>query len=611
MVELAGIIILGILCQWIAWKIKIPAILPLILVGLFIGPISTFFTDNSSKLIDGDKIFQGELLFDFISISVALILFEGGLTLKIKEVQELRGTVRNILIVQTFVSLIGGTLATYLILGLDIRIALLFGSLIIVTGPTVIGPILRNVRLNNHVRTVLKWEGILIDPIGALIAILMYEFIVSGLQSNAITAFALKRFFITLSAGILIGTLLAFATYYILKNKQLPKYLMNIGVLGLVVSCFSLSEFIQKESGLLAVTIMGLILANLRLDVLREILAFKEDISVMLVSMLFLILSSRINVKDIDVLGFRSFLIFVIVVFVLRPVTIFLGTMHSNLKVNEKLYLSWICPRGIVAAGVSSIFTIRLSSTHGPVGPIPDAVYLLPLTFLIILGTVIMQGITAKPMAHWLKVQGAKPTGILFMGANEAVRFLAHFLKEEGAQVLVVDIAKSSILEARNMGIPVFTGSLLSEGGLDDIDLTPYGEFFAMTSNPEINMLAIKQLGPEFGNKNLFRLISKNEMENPSLVKTKNLLFSGLVDYIALITLIRSDPVIKRKEFDRAEAFHRFIKENKGSIIPFFIQNKASNFRPVTPQAIFREDQDQWLIYIERSLKKTMRETEL
>lgn len=599
---------MGILAQWIAWKIRIPAILPLILIGLLVGPFSVFVTEDGSKIIDGDRIFQGELLFDFIAISVGLILFEGGLTLKLKELRGLGKTVRNMLIIGTIVSMVGGSLSAYYILGLDIRIAILFGSLIIVTGPTVIGPILRNVKVNSNINTVLKWEGILIDPIGALIAILVYEFIISGRENAQITSFAIKGFLLTISSGLLVGTLLAFSTYYILKRRELPRYLMNAGVLALVVVCFSFSEFIHEESGLLAVTIMGMILANMRLDVLRNILSFKEDISVMLISLLFLLLSSRMDIQDITILGYSSLIIFAIVVFVLRPVTIFLSTINSNLSVNEKLFISWISPRGIVAAGIASIFTVRLTDPDGPVGGIADAQYLLSLTFLIILGTVILQGSTAKMVARALGVLRAEPTGVLFLGANEAARYIARFLQNEGVKVLLADTAKSSTVEARSMGLQVYNGSLLSEGVLDELDLNPYGQFYAMTSNTEINILAMKQMVGEFEKKNMFRLVSKNEMDNISLTRPKELLFNGEVDYISLVTAVRANPVIKKKKLTGEEEYKQFLESNKDRIIPLFVQDKEHNLEPVTKSTEISEGD--CLVYLEKHINRRLKPEE-
>ena len=205
MVELAGILVLGILAQWFAWKVKLPAILPLIILGLLVGPFSTFILPNGIKLIDTDAIFKGEVLFDFLSLSVGVILFEGGLSLKIKDLKGTGSTVFSLVIVGTIVTLLGATIACYYIMGLTFKMSLLFGSLVIVTGPTVIKPILRNVRANHKISTLLNWEGVLIDPVGALVALLAYEFIVFFNSSTDVTSFAIKEIFLTVLSGSAVG----------------------------------------------------------------------------------------------------------------------------------------------------------------------------------------------------------------------------------------------------------------------------------------------------------------------------------------------------------------------------------------------------------------------
>ena len=215
MLELAGILILGIFAQWMAWKIKLPAILPLIFIGLIVGPLSPFIFPIEGKIIDTDDILKGELLFDFLSLAVAVILFEGGLSLKIKDIKGNSSTVISLVIVGTIFTLIGGTFACYYIMEMTFKMSLLFGSLVIVTGPTVIKPILRNVKANHKLSTILNWEGVLIDPFGALVALLAYEFIVHFHPSENITFFALQGIIYTILSGLLIGVATAIAIYYL------------------------------------------------------------------------------------------------------------------------------------------------------------------------------------------------------------------------------------------------------------------------------------------------------------------------------------------------------------------------------------------------------------
>ncbi|UZR95537.1 cation:proton antiporter [Chondrinema litorale] len=591
MIEIAGLLVLGILAQWLAWRIRVPAILPLILIGLLVGPISTFFTPNNEKFIDGDKIFQGDFLFDVISISVGLILFEGGLTLKLSEVRTLGKTVRNIILVGTVVTLLGGALAANLLMGMTLRFALLFAALIIVTGPTVIGPILRNVKPNFRINTILKWEGILIDPIGALIAILIYEFVVSGKPNKQFTMFALNGFVLTILAGVAVGVFFAFILYNLLTKNWIPKYLRNVIVLAIVILTFSISDMIHAESGLLAVTLLGMILANLKIDDLKELLSFKEDVVLILISFLFVMLSSRIKVSDITtVLNGSSFLLFAIVVFVLRPIAVFLSTINSELNLKEKIFISAICPRGIVSAAVASIFTIRLTSLleneSGHMMEYFHAQLLLPLTFMIIVGTVVLQGILAKPLAAYLGVLRQEPNGVIFLGASEPARFMAKFLKSLKIPVKLADTSKSNIQEARIQGLPVFEGSLASDDAFEEIDLSQYGQLHAMTSNTEINTMSCKILSQEFGAERVFRLASNKEIMNSKTEKPKGLLFNGMADYINITQYLRKNPAIHQFEVNSSEELNVFLKDLGDSIIPMFVQFEKNKILPIARQSI-------------------------
>jgi len=577
MIELAGILVLGIFAQWMAWKIKLPAILPLILIGLVIGPLSTFFTPDGEKLLDGDIIFNPELLFPFVSISVAVILFEGGLTLKLKEIRTLASTVRNILTIGVIVTLVGGFLAAYFIVGLDFRISFLFAALIIVSGPTVITPILRNVKPNQKINTVLKWEGILIDPLGALIAVLAYEFVRSSRPQEEYTLVALKGFFLTISTGVFIGIISAFLLYYLLGKNRLPSYLRNVVTLAIVIMGFAFSEFLMRESGLMTATVMGIILANLRIPEIKHILSFKEDINIILISVLFIILSSRINIEQINQLGVQSIILFLILILIIRPLSVYLSTINSNLNFREKLFISWIGPKGIVAAAVASLFSIELLNGEAGAGisasESADASMLLPLVFLMIIGTVIVQGGSAKFVAKWLKVERQTPNGILFVGANEAARFLANYLQNQQVPVILVDTSHSNITDARNLGLTAYEGSILKENVTEEMDYSSTGRLVALTSSSEINMLACKIFQEEFGEENIFRLISRRENELKDLEKPKNLMFDGTVDYYNLLQTIRKKPQVKEIKFSSEADFEEFMDKNRKRVIPIFIKS--------------------------------------
>ena len=303
MLELGGIIILGIIAQWFAWKFKIPAILPLILIGLLVGPISTLITEDGSKWIEPvwngvEGLFPGERLFNFVSLAISIILFEGGLTLKKDEVLNVGPVILKLVTLGSAVTFFGAGVATHYIFDLSWEISFLFSALIIVTGPTVITPILRNIPLKRDVSTILKWEGIIIDPIGALVAVLVFEFILVG-EGHNYTQDALIEFGKIVVIGFSIGFTSAYALFYAIKLKLIPHYLMNVLTLALVLGVFVLSDLFAHESGLLAVVVMGMTLGNMKLEALKEILYFKESLSILLISILFILLAANINISDL------------------------------------------------------------------------------------------------------------------------------------------------------------------------------------------------------------------------------------------------------------------------------------------------------------------------
>ncbi|GAA4849904.1 cation:proton antiporter [Algivirga pacifica] len=583
MIEISGILVLGFFAQWLAWRVKVPAILPLIIIGLMIGPLSSIILGEGNKFIDGDMIFQGDMLFDVVGLSVGLILFEGGLTLKIKEIKTLAHTVRNLIIVGTVVTLIGGGIALHYIMGYSWHISFLFGALIVVSGPTVIGPILRNVRANNNIATILKWEGILIDPVGALAAILIYEFIISGQADQYFTLFALQGFMITVLVGLIVGSLSASLIYLLLRRQMIPHYLRNTIILGIVILTFGLSDMLHEESGLLAVTISGMIIGNTRLEELKHILSFKEDVTIILISFLFVMLSSRIDMADLySLLNIKILMLFLIIVFILRPIVVFISTYNSTLTWRERLFIAYICPRGIVAAAVASLFSVKLSdgSFQGIISAeqAEEAKMLLPLTFMTIVGTVVQQGLTAKKVVELLGVGRVTPNGILFLGANETARYLAKFLHSKGIPVMLCDTSAYNIREARNLLLPVYEGSILNDKALEEIDFSQYGQMYATTSNSDINMMATRMIGREIGSHNTYRLITNAEQKKVGPAPA-NVLFGGQYDFIGITQFIRTRPTFVEKKVQNNQEFIELLQK-KSVKVPLFL---ISSNQAVTP----------------------------
>jgi len=386
MLELAGIIVLGILAQWVAWKFKIPAILPLILIGLLVGPIAAeFLSEDGTKWIEPvwngkNGLFPGDGLYYFVSLAISVILFEGGLTLKRNEIKTVGPVITKLITLGSAITFFGAGIVAHYVFKLSWEISFLFSALIIVTGPTVITPILRNIPLKKDVSAVLKWEGILIDPIGALVAVLVFEFISVG-GGGGFTKTALIEFGKILLFGTSFGFTFAHALAFAINKNLIPHYLLNVVSLSTVLLVFVVSDIFAHESGLLAVVVMGMVLGNIKLENIKELLYFKESLSVLLISILFILLAANINIEDMLLLyNWKTAVLFAIVVFIIRPLAVFLSTAGSNLKPNEKLFISWVGPRGIVAAGIASLFGSKLLKDG-----VEGAEYITPLVFMIVL----------------------------------------------------------------------------------------------------------------------------------------------------------------------------------------------------------------------------------
>jgi len=573
MIELAGIIILGILAQWFAWRFKIPAILPLILIGLLVGPIASLYTEDGSKLIEpiwnGETgLFPGESLFYFVSLAIGIILFEGGLTLRRGEILNVGPVIVKLITVAVVVTFVGAGMAAHWILGLSWQISLLFSGLIIVTGPTVITPILRNIPLKKDVSTILKWEGILIDPIGALVAVLVFEFISAG-KGEAFTTTALVEFGKIVLFGFTFGFTFAKALAVAIKSKIIPHYLLNVATLAAVLGVFVLADHFAHESGLLAVVVMGIIMGNTDLPNLKDLLYFKESLSVLLISILFILLAANINFDNLMlVFNWNTLILFAVVVFVVRPLGVFLSSYKSTLQTNEKLFISWVGPRGIVAAGVASLFGLKLVEQE-----VPSAELITPLVFVIVLGTVLLNATTARPFAKLVGVFLRDSQGILIVGSSSFSRIVGKYLKDNDRHVVIVDNNKSNIDKAKDMGLDAINANIYSDDLIDNVELSDVGYMMALTGNTAVNKKAIENFSKQFGEQGTYRVISSEEMEDPENNPDYGL-FSQTDDYIKLVNLTRKYPEIHEILLNSNEHFEGLIEISKveAEIIPLFIK---------------------------------------
>lgn len=584
MLELGGIIILGILAQWFAWKFKIPAILPLILIGLLVGPIAAeFLSDDGTKWIEPiwngkEGLFPGESLFYFVSLAISIILFEGGLTLKMSEIKNVGPVITKLITLGSLVTFFGAALAAYFIFNLSWQISYLFSALIIVTGPTVITPILRNIPLKKDVSTVLKWEGILIDPIGALVAVLVFEFI-SVDAGGEFTKTALIEFGKIVLFGFTFGFTFAHALNFIINKKWVPHYLLNVFALAAVLGVFVLSDAFAHESGLLSVVVMGMVLGNSNSPYLKELLYFKESLSVLLISILFILLAANINIEDLLLIyNWKTAILFAVVVFVIRPIGVFLSTRGSSLKLNEKVFISWVGPRGIVAAGIASLFGLKLAKNG-----VEGAEYITPLVFMIVLGTVLLNATTARFFAKIIGVFLIKSEGVLILGASKVSRLLGHYLEINGRHVVLIDSNESNIEKAKELGLEAISTNIYSDTLMDNIELSDVGYLMALTGNPDINKYAINKFSKQFGENGTFRLVTTKEMLDNSNTPKEGL-FSHKDDFNRLSELTRKHPSIQEIDLEDKTHYEKLItiSNNDEDIIPLFVKDNEGELHIIS-----------------------------
>ena len=492
---LAGMLGIGFLAQWLAWRVKLPAILFLLLAGIVLGPLM--------GVLQPDKLL-GDLLFPIVSLSVALILFEGSLSLRFHELPDIGHVVRGLVTYGAIVALLMLAAAAHYVAGLSWEISLLFGALTCVTGPTVIAPMLRTVHPNSRIANVLRWEGIVIDPLGALFAVLAYEAIVSHRQGHTIGVFLG-----TVICGAAVGAVAAWGLGTLLRRQLIPEYLQNYGALAAVLLAFSISNAIAHESGLLAVTIMGIALGNMRHVHIDDILDFKEHLTTLLVSTLFILLAARLQWPALGML-WAGFVVFLIAQLIVRPVTVFIASLGSSLTWRERALIAWVAPRGIVAASVSALFALRLSKLDNMSGA--DA--LVPLVFILIIGTVVLQSATSRTLGLWLKVVEPEPRGVLVFGSDHVARVLARALADAGFRVVIADDQWNNVRIARMEGLTTFYGNPASHYAERNLDLSGIGHLLAMSTHSERNSLVCVHYRQEFGHSKVFLLRNLSNEES-------------------------------------------------------------------------------------------------
>ncbi|MDI9640890.1 sodium:proton antiporter [Kamptonema cortianum] len=581
-IALAAVFLLGVGAQWIAWRIRLPAIILLLLAGLVAGPFTGF--------LNPDQIFGAGLLLQIVSYSVAIILFEGGLGLKFKEVRAVGGSVLSLVTVGMLVCWGLGSFAAYYILDFTLEMSMLIGGILVVTGPTVILPILRHLRPKKQIASLLKWEGIMIDPVGAVLAVLVFESLFLHHTGDP-TGEVINAILRTLGVGFGLGLFVAGILVVFLWRFWVPEFLQAPFTLMAVIGTYAASNMFQPESGLLTVTVMGVALANQKFVKVTHILEFKENLQVLLISVLFILLAARIEMSALQKIGSQSILFLLALIIVVRPVSVFIATLFSKATWKERIFLAGMAPRGIVAAAIASVFALKLEENG-----VPDAALFTPNVFLVIVGTVLVYSLAANPLARRLQLNDANPQGVLFIGASPFALQLANVLMEKGLKVLVVDTNWNNVRSARAKGIPVVHGNVLNDRVMEELDLEGIGNAFAMTPNNDVNTLALVNLAPEFSGAHSFQLspsgsqAAKSPSDVPSRL-THRILFGQEWTAQSLDDAIRNGSVVKAtrisKEFD-PEAF-RAHHGDKATVLASISESKqlsvATSQLPLRPKA--------------------------
>jgi NhaP-type Na+/H+ or K+/H+ antiporter len=483
----------GATMQWFAWRIRVPAILFLLLAGFLIGPVLGVFRPEETF---------GTLFRPIVSLAVGIILFEGGLTLRFDELRGVGRIVTNLCTIGAAVTWLLTTLAGWWIVGVRFEIALLVGAILVLTGPTVVIPLVRHVRPRAPLGPILRWEGILIDPIGAVLALLVLEAL-TGHDSAADIATGIS---LTLLYGGGLGVLTGFGLGHALEKLVIPDRLHVPVTFGAVGLCFALANTLQPEAGLLAVTVMGIVLANRsKLDI-EHVLAWHEPLVTMLLALLFVTIAARLEMSALTKLGMLSIAFTAVLIFIVRPIAVVCSTVGTSLNWRDRGFLMAMAPRGIVVAAVSSEFSLHLEHNG-----VTDAQDVIAMVFPVIVLTVIVYGFGSRPFARLIGTAQADPQGAVLVGADIVSREVGHALKQQGFEVLLIDTNHAHTSAARTSGLRTFQGSVLSHRFTEEAELDGIGNMIALTPSDEINRLALEQFLPTFGRAHLFRLTSSNK----------------------------------------------------------------------------------------------------
>ncbi|SDE17724.1 cation:proton antiporter [Limimaricola pyoseonensis] len=482
---------IGVGSQWLAWRLRMPAIVLMLAAGLLIGPVF--------ELFDPDRDI-GPLVKPMISIAVAIILFEGGLTLNVRSLRDVGRGVGRLVFIGAPLGWLLSTLALRYGAGLSWESSAVFGGIMIVTGPTVIAPLLRTARLSRRPAALLQWEAIVNDPLGALAAVLAFE-VVLVLRTATAVGSAVWELAVGIAVALVLGIAGALIVAWGFRKGRVPEFMKVPVLFALLLAVFAVSDTMLHESGLLAVTVMGIGIANADLASYAELRRFKEHATILLVSGVFILLAAAIEFETLAGLDWRAVVFVLAVVLVVRPLTVYLSLMGAGVPWREQLLVALTGPRGVVLVAVAGLFGERLAALG-----VPDGDKIAPLAFVLVAVTVVVHGFTLAPFARSLRLSGATVPGVLLIGGSRWTRGLAEALRKVDVPVLIADPNHNNLRTARGEGLPTYSGDILSESAEHWLELVSYDIVVAATENDAYNTLVATDLGPEFGRDNVYQI---------------------------------------------------------------------------------------------------------
>ncbi len=587
---LALVIAASVACQWIAWKVGIPSLLLLLLFGFGLG-----------QTVTAEHVFGRDVLFGGVSIAVGIILFEGSLSLRFRQIRDLGRPVMRLCFVTTMIAWPLITLAAWLI-GFDLRIALLVGAILIVTGPTVINPILRTLRPTRRVSSLLRWEGIIVDPIGAILAVLVFQGIRAGSLDSALPSIAITvvtTLLVSFGIAIVLGALLT----ALMRRHALPDFLHGVTFLGAAIGAMQLSNAFQPESGLLTITLLGIYLANQRDLHLEHVMEFKEHLQVLFVGALFVVLAGRVTPAQLSDVAPKALVFFLLLVAIVRPISIWLGLWGTKVERRERTLLSCMAPRGIVAASVTSIFALEFaraahdvarqaakatgtqadtlsSESHQLELLAQQATEMVPLVFLVIVATVALYGLGVGRLASRLGLADPSPQGVLFAGVTPLVVDVCRILTELKVSTLVVDRDYRPLVRARMAGLSTENVNILSEYAVEEMDLSGLGYLLACTHDDDTNATAARQFTSVFGRANVYQLHRNGESDTPGESKRNpaghlsgRFPFQPALSYDEFSARLNAGMTVKRTTLSKKYSLSDFKSHYDEAVLMFLYQD--------------------------------------